>query len=319
MRHDFEVRAPDAGRRLDRFVQGALGGVPTSLVQRLLRQKKIRLNGVRARADQRVQEGDVVVVHHVASAEPAPARDTRAYEGPPIEILHEDASFLLVAKPAGVSCSDDGRDPAALAVWLAAYFGQRIAQGEVRPQPCHRLDRGTTGVVAIALTVAAFDRFRVALANEHVHKEYEVAVWGAPEQERWTCEIPLVRRERVRGDEPRVVAASAEEIAAATAWPARTEFAVLVGGEGATLLGARLRTGRTHQVRAHCCASGWPVVGDPRYGAAHLDRGRSIEVDHQLLHARRLQLRDAEGRVEAEAPWPPRERRALRSLGLDPR
>lgn len=318
MRHEFPVTAPDAGRRLDRFVQVALGGVPASLVQRLLRQKKVRVNEARGRADLRLRAGDVVVVHHVARAVEASSLGgvPRAYTGPPIEVLASSDDFLFVHKPAGVSCSDDGWDTAVLALWLAEHLRERIARDEVRPEPCHRLDRGTTGIVAVALTVAAFERFRAALESGAVHKEYEVAVWGAPERQQWVCELPLLRRKRARADEQRVVVAADGDLESGLAWTAVTEFEVLVRGPWATLLRARPRTGRTHQIRAHCFASGLPVVGDPRYGDPRHSTSAEHEPQHQLLHARRLHLDDVHGSIHVEASWPTAEAEVLRSLGL---
>ena len=316
------MKAPDAGRRLDRFVQAALGDVPTSLVQRLLRQKKVRVNDVRGRGDQRLHPGDLVVVHHVANPRESVASATpvRAYEGPPIEVLGELDDFLFVAKPAGVACSDDGHDLDSLALWLASHLRERIERGEVRPEPCHRLDRGTTGVVAVALTARAFERFRRALTGGDVHKEYEVAVWGSPELDTWTCELPLVRRGRVRAREPRMVAVIGDPTGLDVAY-ATTEFEVITRGERATLLRALPLTGRTHQIRAHCRATGLPVIGDPRYGDDDLDAAHPSPLLHQLLHARRLHWQDPEAAIDIDvmAAWESADTSILLELGLAPK
>lgn len=304
MKYEFVVTAADADRRLDRFVASRFDQAPMGLVRRLLRQKKIKVNGTRPDAALRLREGDVVVVHHVAREQATPSAP-RPYEGPAIEILDERDGLLFVNKPAGVACSDDGEDPAALARWLENTLADRIARGDVRPEPCHRLDRDTTGVVAVALTAAAFDRFRRALEDDAVTKDYEVVVHGTPPHDSFTIDVPLVRRADVRADAPRMVAG--EE-----GTPACTECETLRTCDTRSLLRARPVTGRTHQIRAHLRIEGLPVVGDPRYG----DPTRDATVDAptaQLLHARRLALAED---FAVEAPWPADRAAWLRAHGL---
>jgi 23S rRNA pseudouridine955/2504/2580 synthase len=312
VKHEFVVTAADADRRLDRFVAAALGRVPMSLVRRLLRTKKVRVNGERGRAERRLTAGDRVVVHHTPRADDGSAGRTPEveYAGPPIPVLAETEGFLFVAKPAGVACSDDGRDDHALAAWLRSFLRERIGSGEVRPEPCHRLDRHTTGVVVVALTAAAFDRFRRALEHEQVRKTYEVVVHGTPGRDRFEIDVPLVRRPGARADEPRMV--DAREETSATARDARTRFTLLRRGRDVSLLRAEPLTGRTHQIRAHCRVAGLPVVGDPRYG----DATRATERRGQLLHARAVTLTDGDDPVEVRADWPADRARRLRELGL---
>lgn len=312
MKHEFVVTAADADRRLDRFVAAALGRVPMSLVRRLLRKKKIRVNGERGRAERRLAAGDRVVVHHSPRSKPGPGEQAPRveYAGPPIPVLAETDDFLFVAKPGGVACSDDGHDDHALAAWFRSFLRERIESGEVRPEPCHRLDRHTTGVVAVALTAAAFERFRRALEHEQVRKTYEVVVHGAPDHDRFEVDVPLVRRPRPRADEPRMV--DAREDTSAAAQDARTRFTVLHRRRDVSLLRAEPLTGRTHQIRAHCRVAGLPVVGDPRYG----DAAREDDRRGQLLHARAIALTDGDIPIEVRADWPPDRARRLRELGL---
>lgn len=294
MRYEFCVTAADADRRLDRFVAAQFDQAPTSLVRRLLRQKKIKVNGQRTEASRRLAVGDVVVVHHVARETRSGPTAPRPYEGPPIEVLAERDGFLFVNKPVGVACSDDGDDPRALARWLETTLADRIASGDVRPEPCHRLDRDTTGVAAVALTAASFDAFRRALEADAVEKTYEVIVHGRAETDRFTIDVPL-RRIEARADAPRMVDGHGDDDAV----EARTAFDVVGHAGGLSFLRAHPITGRTHQIRAHLLIAGLPVVGDPRYG----DRGRDATLAAprgQLLHARRL----AFGEIEIDAPWP---------------
>jgi len=301
VKYEFIVTAADADRRLDRFVAARFDQAPMGLVRRLLRQKKIKVNGQRPEAAHRLTAGDVVVVHHVArGGAPDPsagaAFEPRPYEGPPIEVLAERDGFFFVNKPAGVACSDDGSDTQTLARWLENELTTRIASGEVRPEACHRLDRDTTGVVAVALGAAPFDSFRRALEAGKVHKSYEVVVHGSPSAVRFVIDTPLVRRGDVRADEARMI----DGTGSTDALEARTEFELLASASDLSLLRARPITGRTHQIRAHCRIAGLHVVGDPRYGDAARDE--AVEATSgQLLHARALRF---EGFGEVVATWP---------------
>lgn len=301
----LDVGAVDDGRRLDRYLEKLDAGLPASLVRRLLRQRRVRINGRRVRdGEHRLAAGDRIEIHHEFTPAEVPV-DRRVWSGPAVAVLFRDADWIVVNKPASVACSDDGRDPLALAVWLREFLAPEIAAGDARPEPCHRLDRGTTGAVAVALNPRAFDRFRAGLQGERVRKAYEVVVEGVPDEPEFACDLSLDRRERAGSREPRMVPGSRLE--------ARTRFSVLRTNGRQALLEARPLTGRTHQIRAHCLALGLPVVGDPRYGSPGSIQG----VDHQLLHARRLSL-DGSGGFEVQAPWLADELAILRELGLTP-
>jgi RluA family pseudouridine synthase len=264
----------------------------------------VRVNERRIRdANYRLSSGDRLEIHYDFTEMATTPVDRRRWSLPPLEILHRDARYLVLNKPPGVACSDDGVDSAALAVWLREYLVTEIEEGRVRPEPCHRLDRGTTGIVVVALGPDAFDQFRRALEEGRVTKYYEVAVHGTPAAAEFVCDVALDRRERAGRMEPRVVPGST--------LTARTTFRTLCAHTGHALLEARPMTGRTHQIRAHCLSLGLPVVGDPRYGPT----AGPGEVTHQLLHARQLIL-DGEYGFDVSAEWPAAESAELRRMGL---
>lgn len=290
MRHESTIGPPDAGRRLDRFVRTLLGDVPMSLVQRLIRTGQVRVDGKRCgQAGTTLELGQTVVVHHTPRhpGSPRPAPTGLPYQGPPIPVLHHDADFLAVNKPPHVACSEDGTQRANLPAWVRGILAEEIVAGRARPSLCHRLDRGTTGVVVFGLTAAAVSAFHRALADGTVEKRYWVAVWGRP-RDRFEIRVPLQRLGRTPPGRPKVVAAGDD----GPSQSACTRLRVLARGPTATLLEAVPLTGRTHQIRAHLIIAGWPVVGDPRYGDPARDRAEGVHhlLDHQLLHARSIRL-----------------------------
>lgn len=313
------VALPDAGRRLDRYVQAALGNVPPSLVQRLLRRGKVRINGARGRPGDKVAAGDQVEVHHSPRAGDRPAAGPRtvATSSPPAGLdivpLFRDARYLAVQKPAGVPCHAAGEARGSVLGWARERLAAEIAEGRVRPALAHRLDAGTSGVVVLALTAAAVASFHRQLAEGQVEKVYLAAVWGHPPDDQFEVDLPLQRLEGVGRREPKMRPAPPRSGLAA-----RTALRVLARGRTASLLLARPLTGRTHQIRAHLLASGWPIVGDPRYGDVPRDRAHAIGElhGHPMLHAWRIAFCGSSGRLTLTAPLPEEARAVLRRLEL---
>jgi len=315
VRQEFKIGRPDVGRRVDRYLQKALGDVPSSLVQKLIRKGKVRRLDVRVQAADRLKEGDVLVVHHqVQAAGPARAVSSSHYAGADMKILYRDDDYLALDKPAGIRCSEDDDPSTSVQQWLREELKKEIAAGEVRPELCHRLDEGTTGVVLVALTAAAVSNFHEALRAGTIHKEYRVVVWGEAPSKKWSVERPLHRMAHARSRDPKVMIVDDTEPGAQ---PAHTEFRVLAKSKQATLLAARPITGRTHQIRAHLKGTGLPVVGDARYGDWRLDQAAGIGkvVDHQLLHARSITL-PGESEITVEAPVPKEFRKILEKLAV---
>ena len=315
MKHEFEVGRPDSGRKIERVAAARLGSAPFALIRRLLRNGKIRINGKKARGGETLAEGDIVVIHHVARDARRPDASVVAYTGPPIEILHRDADHLALNKPAGVRCSMDDHPEESVQAWLRRELAEEIEAGSVRPELCHRLDRGTTGVVLVALSSSAVTRFHEASTGGRVEKIYSALAWGRVPGERWVVDRLLVRKSESRSDRPKVVPAKP---GADGAQEAVTEFTALSQGDEACLLSARLQTGRTHQIRAHLRAEGLALVGDPRYGDPKRDQesGLTKILRHPALHAEWLRYPGPDGTQEIHAPRPPEFLAALRRLRL---
>jgi 23S rRNA pseudouridine955/2504/2580 synthase len=311
----------DAGQRVDRFLRKYLSRATLSLVFKLLRTKQVVVNGRKARPEDRLAEGDEVTLFlggRLADLRgPAESGRSRAPAPPPLSILHRDDDVLAVDKPARllVHEGDAGDEPTLLDAVLRAFPTRR--GHTFRPALAHRLDRDTSGVVLVGLSAEGLRGLEEALRKRKVRKTYLALVLGVPEPREGTVDAPLKRQEFTTGDRPKVFVGGARDPEAVT------DYRVLAEGAGFSLVEARPRTGRTHQIRAHLRHIGHPILGDPTYG----DRRRNEEARRRyglwrpFLHALRVELEHpiTGERLAVEAPLPEELRRVLHAAGISAR
>ena len=204
-----------------------------------------------------------------------------------IPILFRDARFVVLDKPAGLPVHPGPRGGASVEDIFPSLSRRRDG-----PWLAHRLDADTAGCLVVALRRAALHEAQAAFAAGKAEKTYWAVVEGGPDADAGTIDAPLLKVSDRAGWRMRV---DARGQPAVTAWRVRGR------GAGIAWLELRPRTGRTHQVRAHCAALGCPLLGDPVYGAG---QGRL----HLLARAIRLPLAPP---VAAEAPVPAHMRAAL--------
>lgn len=220
-----------------------------------------------------------------------------------VPVVYEDSMVLLVDKPGGMATHGfSGRDRGTLANFLLARWPQLVTIGKNRWEPgiVHRLDRGTSGLVVIAKTQAAFECLRLQFHRHQVEKNYRALVWGTTPPA-GTITFPLAH---ARADKQRMLALTQPvRNSRLRAWKAITRYRRLAQGRGLSLLEITMETGVTHQIRVHLAACGHPIVADPLYGAEGADR---FALGRHFLHAYRLNFRHPEdGRsvtVVAELP-----------------
>ncbi len=260
----------DAGTRVDAFLAAPLGS--RSRAQRLLEAGAVTVDGRQVLKSVKLAGGERIVVDE--SREP-PEADADVGEGTPAPfgVAWEDAHLLVVDKPAGVVVHPArGHRSGTLAQALAG----RAAGGEQdwRAGLVHRLDRDTSGLLVVAKSERVHRELKEQLAARAITREYAALVVGRPPARSGTIDAPIGRDRKVRTrnstdtDQPR---------------EARTHFELAEALPQHTLLRVRLDTGRTHQIRVHLQAIGFPVAGDPDYGTAGL-----LGLHRQFLHAERL-------------------------------
>lgn len=264
------------GERIDRVV-AMLTGCTRSEASAAVAAATVRVNGrAVAKPSARVESGDVVSV----AADPhVPEELPRADSGVEVRIVHVDDEVIVIDKPAGLVVHPGaGHRGATLVNGLLAAFPELADVGEPhRPGIVHRLDKGTSGLMVVARTPDAYDDLVAQLSTHGVDRGYVALVWGEMESPAGTIDAPIGRSRR----NPLLMTVSAD------GRPSRTHYQVertISDPHSMSVVGLRLETGRTHQIRVHLRSIGHPVVGDDAYGG----RRPLLGLDRPFLHARRL-------------------------------
>jgi len=274
------VEAAAAGMRLDRYLAEAAGlGLSRSQAARLCRDGRVAVVGRVVRPASRLAAGEVVEV-----TLPAPTPSRHQPEAIPLVVVYEDDHLLVVDKQAGMVVHPAPGHPSGTLVnaVLAHCPGIRGVGGEQRPGIVHRLDKDTSGVMVVAKDDATHRALSAAWQVHAIERRYLALARGCLEE----AQTVAVAIGRDRHDRKRISPSSRRPRPAVTHLTPKRWF-----GEAATLVSARLETGRTHQVRVHLAHLGHPVLGDPLYGR-HNRRLRvgtaTYRFPRQMLHAARL-------------------------------
>ncbi len=299
----FAVRPDEAGARLD-VVLAARAGLSRSAAQRLIEEERVTVDDRPARKRHELRLGEEVAWQR--GPEPSAAL---AAEDVPYDIVYEDEWLLVVDKPAGVIVHPaPGHEHGTLAQGLVAHGAH--GGHELRPGIVHRLDKDTSGLLIVAKGDHAYQALVAAMERRDIKRVYVTLLRGDLPQDDGTIDAPIGRHVR---DRKRM------SLHTTAGKPAVTHFRVLGRAAGYTLARAQLETGRTHQIRVHFAALGYPVAGDAQYGG----RERPEGLERQFLHAAQLAFPHPEdGRpMSFASPLPPDLRAFLAGLGLptDPR
>ncbi len=292
---EFNLQVQANSERLDRYLSQELPDLSRSRIQQLIEQGNVQLNGTVCTSKKiNVKVGDRIYLE-IPEAQPLELQA----EAIALDILYEDDQIIILNKPAGLVVHPaPGHPDGTLVNALLAHCPNLPGIGGVqRPGIVHRLDKDTTGAIAIAKTDIAYQHLQAQLQAKTARREYLGVVYGAPKTESGTIDLPVGRN---RQDRKKMAVVPIEEGGrnAVTHWQIQERLG------NYTLIHFQLETGRTHQIRVHSAKIGHPIVGDSVYGS-----GRSVGVNlpGQALHAWKLKLQHplSGNLIEVTAPPPP--------------
>lgn len=259
------------GERLDKYIASKLPAVSRSYIQKLIDDTKVTVNNRPEKASYKLSAGDFIVVS-------IPQIDTTSLKAEPIPlvILYEDDDLLVIDKPPGLTVHPaPGHPEHTLVNAVLSHFPELTDSGgeRLRPGIVHRLDKDTSGLVLVAKNRESLANLSEQFKSRSVTKIYLTLVKGHLKPESGLIEANLGRD---KGNRKRMaITENGKE--------ARTRYRVIkYFADGYTLLEIKLETGRTHQIRVHLAAIGFPVVGDITYGV------KSSFLSRQFLHAHRI-------------------------------
>jgi 23S rRNA pseudouridine1911/1915/1917 synthase len=284
------VSSKDA--RLDRYLSQELPNLSRSRIQQLIEQGNVQLNEKSCTSKKiSVKAGDKIVLN-IPEAKPLELKA----EEIPLDILYEDSSLLIINKPAGLVVHPaPGHQDGTLVNAILAHCPNLPGIGGVqRPGIVHRLDKDTTGAIAIAKTEQAHQALQAQLKAKTAGREYLGIVYGAPKTESGTIDLPIGRHP-VDRKKMAVVPVEKGGRLAVTHWKVRERLG------NYTLMHFQLETGRTHQIRVHSSQIGHPIVGDPVYSSG---RSLGVNLPGQALHAWKLKLQHPVSGEWIEVPAP---------------
>ena len=262
--------ADTAGERLDAFLARAGEGLTRSAAQKLLEQGLVLRNGKPGKKNDKLTPGDVVE-YTIPEAKPVDIVPTEI----PLDIVYEDEDLLVINKPKGLVVHPAaGHSDDTLVNGLLYALGDDLSgiNGELRPGIVHRIDKDTSGLLAVAKNDFAHTMLASQLKDHTMARTYEAIVVGTFREDSGTEDAPIGRHPT---DRKKMC------VTQRNSKPAVTHWEVVQRYRGYTHIRCRLETGRTHQIRVHMAYIGHPILGDTVYGRKKPELGQ----DSQCLHA----------------------------------
>jgi 23S rRNA pseudouridine1911/1915/1917 synthase len=296
--YKFIIETP--GIRLDKFVSENCPGLSRSQAQKLIDDGFVAVNGLMEKASHKTETGEKIEV-----TVPPPAPSGLMPEAIPIKILYEDDDLLVIDKPAGLTVHPAPGHPShTLVNAVLSHLSDMSDENEdnTRPGIVHRLDKDTSGVMLVAKNNIALANLSDQFKSRSVKKVYITLVKGHLLPDKGVIEAPIGRDS---GDRKKMAVTGESRGRAA-----RTNYRVIRYVGKNSLLEITPETGRTHQIRVHLAAIGYPVIGDATYGK------KSAYLHRQFLHAHRLgfYLPSTGKFVEFESPLPADLEQALQDI-----
>lgn len=272
----MRLTADLSGERLDAFLARSELGLSRSAAQKLMEEGCVRLNGRPGKKNDRLNPGDQVEV-----TVPQPREVDVVPREMPLDIVYEDEDVVVINKPKGLVVHPAaGHQDDTLVNGLLYAMGDTLSgiNGELRPGIVHRIDKDTSGLLAVAKNDLAHAVLASQLKDHTMARTYEAIVCGNLKEDSGTVDAPIGRHPT---DRKKMCVTQRNSKSAVTHWEVVRRY------RGYTHIRCRLETGRTHQIRVHMAYIGHPILGDTVYGHKKAELGQ----DSQCLHAGALCFR----------------------------
>ncbi len=308
----ISVAPDDDGQRLDRWIKKHLPQMPFSLMQKLVRKGQIRVDGKRVDTNTRLAAGQEVRIPPFSGGR----KDDEWFRPMPDDadyirslVIYDDGDIVAINKPHGIASQGGmriARHIDALLVHLEDGEGRR-------PRLIHRLDRDTSGVLLLARSREMAGKLGKLFNGRKVCKTYWSIVMPSPERDEGTIDMPLAKGSGPTKDMMIIDPENGKR--------SLTDFSVVErAGKKVCFIAFWPRSGRTHQIRVHAAAAGFPILGDEKYQLEQTDEAPVVQgVAPRLhLHARRLVLPHPNGSrmLQFDAPLPDELRQSWTALGF---
>jgi 23S rRNA pseudouridine955/2504/2580 synthase len=309
------VTLDEGGMRVDRFLEARFPGLAFSHIQRIIRKGELRVNGRRARANQRLAAGQMVRIPPLRREEDRPAHAAGEGERKTRDFLKsitlfEDADVMVLNKPMGLAVQGGSGTTRHIDGMLEVL---RDRQGQ-RPRLVHRLDKDTAGCLLVAKTRFAAAALAKTFRSRAARKIYWALVAGVPKPRQGRISTFLAKEEREDESFMRIARHGEEGASHAVTYYAVVDTAA----RQLAWLSLKPVTGRTHQLRAHMAHIGHPIVGDPKYFAKENWQLPGGMQNRLHLLARRIAVPHPRGgTIDLSAPLPPHMAQSWNLLGLD--
>ena len=292
---EFIIKETESSQRIDKFLKRALKDAPVSFIYRMFRQKDVKVNGVKAKIDYLLKEGDHVSVYLKEDLlqqfrKQAVLRPVK----PDFDILYEDENILVADKPKGLLVhAEEGEKSITLQNMVLNHLAKK-GEFDINdptgflPSPAHRLDRNTSGIVLFGKNLLSLNELiRLFRERKDLEKKYTLLVCGRIKRD-GTIDFPLKKDPKTHIVKVTTLRDGGKE--AHTVYHRLKAF-----NAGYSLVEAELLTGRTHQLRVHFAYIGNPIVGDAKYGDFEVNDffKRMYSYRNQFLHASYFRFKES--------------------------
>ena len=296
----YIVSFKENGERFDKAVSLLNSELSRSYITKLIEEGKILLNGKQEKPSLKVKENDEITIEELVDQ-----KSDIKEEDIPLDVVYEDSDILIINKPQGMVVHPANGHYSGTLVNALMFQADSLSSinGVIRPGIVHRIDKDTSGLLCVAKNDNAHHFLAEQLKDHTMAREYMALVRGVIKENSGTVEMPIGRDKK---DRQKMAVTKEGKLAV-------THFSVVERFANHTLVKCQLVSGRTHQIRVHMSAIGYPVEGDPLYAGKNYDK---LYKDGQLLVAYKLKLIHPQTKKEMvfEIPLPEYFEKVLESL-----